>query len=320
MKRYAILKYILSTVLCVSCFLTTFTSVSATDGNVLPKGDSDVITTDMTEIEQLEELLLNSSSKQEREAVLKKAYQMGFNETDFTNISLSESDIEIFKGNLTTTNSVKNRAVLRASSSMASVASTTDIVAGVSMPDYALWPTIYKQYNKSSCSAATVYTVAKYIGATPPSQEEIMAFWFDEWKKPLPDLPLMRNYLNNHLSGKPSDYIPYAYKKYAGDQTTFNTMLKNNVLNYQPMILLIKNSSGTTNWPYTTNGHFCICSGLLTWENNKYFIGDPYYFTGYVSGATANNGEHKRTWTQLNNVITNKFGSGLQYCLSLNIS
>lgn len=46
MKRYAILKYILSTVLCVSCFLTSFTSVSATDGNVLPKGDSDVITTD----------------------------------------------------------------------------------------------------------------------------------------------------------------------------------------------------------------------------------------------------------------------------------
>ena len=72
MKRYAILKYILSTVLCVSCFLTTFTSVSATDGNVLPKGDSDVITTEATEIEQLEELLLNSASKQEREAVLKK--------------------------------------------------------------------------------------------------------------------------------------------------------------------------------------------------------------------------------------------------------
>lgn len=59
-----------------------------------------------------------------------------------------------------------------------------------------------------------------------------------------------------------------------------------------------------------------MCNGLLTWESNKYFIGDPFYFSSYVSGAKANNGELKRTWTQLNNVITNKFGSGSQHYLT----
>ena len=64
-------------------------------------------------------------------------------------------------------------------------------------------------------------------------------------------------------------------------------------------------------------------NGLLTWENNTYFVGDPYYFqTGlnssgtatvtYVAAATANNGEHKRTWNQMLTVSTNLFGSGNQ--------
>lgn len=317
MKRYSLVKCIISTILCIACLMGTITSASAIDNNILPRGDADVSTSEQSLIEQFEELLLNSNSLQERQAIMKKAYQMGIDETEFTNVSLSENDVAILNGDIVTTNSIKNdRAILTSNVSTASVISTNSTVAGVSMPTYALWPTIYKQATSTSCSAGTVYTVGKYIGAAPPSQSNTMSFWKSQWGVTYPDLPLIRNYLNLHLPSKPSDYVPYVYKKYAGSQTTFNTDLKNNVLNYQPMILIIKNTSGTTNWPYTTGGHFCICSGLLTWENNRYFIGDPYYFSQYVSGATANDGEHKRTWSQLNTVITNKFGSGSQYYLT----
>ena len=316
MKRYSLVKCTISLILCIVCLMSAIISVSAIESNVLPKGDSDVIVTEETIVDQLKELLLNCSSNQERKLILKKAYQMGIDENEFTNFALSKADIEVLNGNFNETNSVKSRTVLMSDVSTASATSTNSTVAGVTMPTYALRPTIYKQATSTYCSAGTVYTVGKYIGATPPSQANIMSFWQSQWGVTYPDLPLIRNYLNNHLSNKPSDYVPYVNANYAGNQTDFNDYLKNNVLNYQPMILHMKNSSGTTNWPYTTGGHFCICSGLLTWENNKYFIGDPYYFSQYVSGATDNNGEHKRTWTQLNNVITNKFGSGSQYCLT----
>lgn len=111
--------------------------------------------------------------------------------------------------------------------------------------------------------------------------------------------------------------VTYSVVNYGGSQTTFNTDLKSNVEDRQPMIIHMSNpTSSTANWPYYTLGHFCICSGLLTWEDNNYFMGDPYYFSSYISSATANDGEHKKTWTQLNTVITNKFGSGSQLYLT----
>jgi hypothetical protein len=79
------------------------------------------------------------------------------------------------------------------------------------------------------------------------------------------------------------------------------------------MVFAMKNSTtSTANWPYKTDGHYSICSGLLTWENNQYFIGDPYYFSGYVAGA-GNTGYHNKSWGQLNTVITNSHGSGNQH-------
>lgn len=112
--------------------------------------------------------------------------------------------------------------------------------------------------------------------------------------------------MNYHLPDKKSSYVDYVVRYYNGSQTTFNTDLKNNVLNYQPMMIMISNT-GTTNWPFKTNGHACLVNGLITWENNRYFIGDPYYFSTYVSGA-GNDGEHKRTWSELNASIQSRFG------------
>ena len=135
MKRNSLVKCIISTVLCISCLMGTITSASAIDNNVLPKGDADVSTSEQSLIEQFEELLLNSNSVQERQAILKKAYQMGIDETEFTNVSLSENDVAILNGDIVTTNSIKNdRAILTANVSTASVISTNSTLAGVSMP------------------------------------------------------------------------------------------------------------------------------------------------------------------------------------------
>lgn len=300
--------------------VTIFTNAIPAYANTsreIPKGDSDYITDEISLEEQFEELILESSSEQERQIILNKAYKMGINIENLDIDEVSKEDINIAKNSINVNSSTRsNRRIITNNSNTGIRAQAYVTVAGVSMPDYALWPTIYKQGKSDWCSAGTVYTVAKYIGANPPAQQTIMNFWKSQWNVTYPDLPLIRNYMNNHLPGKPNDYVSYVYKNYANSQTTFNKDLKNNVLNYQPMILNMKNSSGTTNWPYTTNGHFCICSGLLTWESNKYFIGDPYYFTTYVSSATQNNGEHKKTWTQLNQVIKNRFGSTSQYYLT----
>lgn len=314
------LSKLIATTLFIVCLGTATIPVSAATNEVMPKGDSDYTTEYLSVEEQFNELLQNSSSAGERQIILKKAFDMGVSAEELDKTTLSDADLKILNGTALPQNAnIANRRIM-----IGNVSNVKDdvaiqpnaTVAGVSMPDYALWPTIYKQVNSTSCSAATVYTVGKYIGANPPSQANIMKFWKSQWNVTYPDLPLMRNYLNLHLPGKPSDYVPYVYKKYAGNQTTFNKDLKNNVINRQPMIILMKNSSGTSNWLYTTNGHFCICSGLLTWENNRYFMGDPYYFSSYVRSATANNGEHKRTWGELNQVIANRFGSGSQYYLT----
>ncbi|MCQ2485339.1 MAG: hypothetical protein MJ168_08405 [Clostridia bacterium] len=291
-------------------FLVSTTTSFATDSLLGPKGDAEFSTSVQPLSVQFEDLLRNSTTSSERTIILKKAANMGISSDDLSNAQLSAEETAILNGgmNINKNNTIDiNKAIV-----VSPTPNTRVVVAGVSMPDYALWPTIYKQTTSTYCSAATIYTASKYIGANPPSQASIMNFWQSQWGVTYPDLYYMRNYMNLHLPGKPSDYVPYVRRNYAGSQTTFNTDLKNNVLNYQPMILHMKNSTGTTNWPYTTSGHFCICSGLLTWENNKYFIGDPYYFSQYVSSATANNGEHKRTWTQLNTVITNKFGANNQ--------
>ena len=275
-----------------------------------PKGDLDYNTENQSLVSQFDVLLDSCTSEEERYIVLKKACDMGLQADEISMITvLSNTEKNLFKEkNKITHSNIRQSRIIKSTNPGAKVT-----VAGVSMPDYALWPTIYKQATSSYCSAATIYTAGSFIGANPPSQATIMNTWQTNWGVTLPDLPLMRNYMNNVLPGKPSDYVPYVHRVYSGNQTTFNTDLKNNVLNYQPMILLMRNNTtSTTNWPYKTSGHFCICSGLLTWESNKYFIGDPYYFSSYVSGATANNGEHKKTWTQLNTVITNRFGSGNQ--------
>lgn len=305
----------IATLTIVTAFTSTISAYAKT-ADIVPKGDSEYVTDNVSLEEQFNELLLNSSSAQERQIILNKARQMDIDIESLSIDAMSIEETSIFNNNKINSVDRTDRRILtnNANTGISTQANVT--VAGVSMPDYALWPTIYKQQKSDWCSAGTVYTVGKYIGANPPSQQTIMDFWDSQWGVVYPDLPLIRNYMNLHLPGKSSDYVSYVYKNYAGSQTTFNKDLKNNVLNYQPMILNMKNASGTTNWPYTTNGHFCICSGLITWENNKYFIGDPYYFTTYVSSATKNDGEHKKTWAQLHQVIKNRFGTTSQYYLT----
>jgi len=299
-------------ILSILLALAIVAGLSSTALAANPKGDADTVTPAQPLAEQFEELLLNVTLPEQRQLILEKAADMGIVAADLPNASLSSDDLAILNGGAVAQKSASSkRAVLTNPNPPTRV-----VVAGVDMPNYCLWPTIYKQSTSTYCSAGTVYTVGKYIGANPPAQASIMAFWQSQWSVTYPDLPLIRNYMNLHLPGKPSNYVSYVHKVYGGNQTTFNTDLKSDVLKYQPMILHMKNSSGTTNWPYTTDGHFCICDGLLTWESNLYFIGDPYYFTSYVSGATANNGEHKKTWSQLNTVITNRHGSGNQCYLT----
>jgi len=114
---------------------------------------------------------------------------------------------------------------------------------------------------------------------------------------------------------KCSTYIVF---QYAGNRTDFNQALAWDVLNYQPMIILMSNKNGTSSWPYKTSGHFCLVNGYFS-GIDKYFIGDPFYFDGYVSDAPKNSrgdqGEHNRTWAELNFVITEKFGNSKQTVL-----
>lgn len=190
-------------------------------------------------------------------------------------------------------------------------AASTIYVAGVPMPTYALRPTIIKQETKDRCSAAVIQTVLKYMGATYPSQTTIMAAWgkSSAGAQYYPTFTQLKNYIN---ARKPSSYTDYVLVVYAGNQYDFNTMLKFGVEHFQPMLLLMSNpTSSTANWPYKTDGHFSLCNGILTWDKNDYFIGDPYYFPGY-GGITGSIGEHQKAWGKLNSVIKNKHGSGNQ--------
>ena len=287
-------------------------SVSASDAtgamNGAMRGDATSVGADESLAEQVEKLLPNSSPEQ-RLRLLEKAAVVGLDSADLANVTLSTAEQAILNGSA----SIEKPVVLTDQKAILTAPGigtrATTIVAGVAMPDYALWPKIYKQERSDWCSAATIQTVLKYIGAASPAQSTIMNYW-KSIGYTYPDLPLVRNYLNARL---PSSYVNYTQYIYAGDQTKFNQSLKYSVENYQPMVLLMRNTSAyenyQTNWPYTTNGHFWICSGLLTWANNQYFIGDPYYFSSYVPGAgTA--GDHNKTWTKLNKVIRNRFGSG----------
>lgn len=298
------IRKMISVLMSVLLGLTMMTSVAfAANNTCIPKGDSDIVPEYEPLSEQFEEMLNNCSTKAQREIILAKAYKMGLTTKDLASERLSSRDKAILDGRITIQRSTApNRKILINKYQTKSI--------NTQMPDYCLWPTIYKQQTKTYCSAATIYTVGKYIGATPYSQKEIMDYWNslyydddDENKKQVyPDLPMIRNYLNNTLTNKPTDYVPYARYDYA-DQSDFNDKLADNVTNYQPIILHLKSVSG---WPYTTDGHFCICNGLLTWEDNKYFIGDTYYFKQYVSTATSDNGELKVSWSILDDAIRSK--------------
>lgn len=306
-------KRIYATVLSL-VLISTSLSIGAYATNGLPRGDAEVMSEVAPLKEQFEEMLNNTTSSNEKQIILRKAYDIGFDIRELSGVTDAEiaSARRASEENLydNSSETFDRRVITRDINIMSSS------VAGVDMPDYALWPKIYMQETNTYCSAATIYTVGKYIGANPPSQANIMSFWKSQWGVTYPDLPYMRNYLNNHLSGKKTTYVPYVVVKYAGNQTTFNKNLKNNVINHQPMILLIRSNSNTPGWHYKTNGHFCICNGIITWDNNLYFVGDPYYFPKYVSGAPADKGDYSVSWSVLNSVITARFGAGSQYCLT----
>lgn len=314
MKKTKILKFGFSCFLamCLSFGtpLSLFVSASNAVDVYTPKGDC-VSFSEITSLaEQLKESLLKAESTEKRQLILQKASLFGLNEIDFDGVYLTEKEKSILSGETESEyfSKKQNKSIVNAPTNIAS----RTVVAGVNMPDYALAPIIYKQEKRDWCSAGTIQTVLNYVGATSPTQQTIMNAWQSNWNVTYPDLPLIRNYINPRL---PSNYGDYATVVYAGNQEIFNSALQFDVLQYQPTIIHMgNNTTSTANWPYKTAGHFCICNGLLTWENNKYFMGDPYYFSTYVSGA-GNVGTHNRTWSQLNTVITNKFGSGSQMIL-----
>jgi len=268
------------------------------------KGDADFVSREESLAEQFEALLLNCTSLEERQLTLEKAGYMGIIATDLANVPLSSDDLAILNGTVPA-----QRTALTNRPAVITGPATRVIVANVDMPNYCLWPTIYKQTYSNWCSAGTMYTTLMYIKGSSPTQQTMVNYWtsgIDPKKSYFPpDLQLMRNYVNSNTPSSVRNYVHRTAAQYGNSQTVLNTDLKKNVQDYQPMIINMK-STNTTDWPYTTGGHFCVVNGLLTWESNQYFIGDPYYFTQYVSGATANNGEHKKTWAKLSAVLSNK--------------
>lgn len=307
----------LSMLLTVVLMLTIGFTANAEQVSGAPRGDS--VVTPYSEYpsieEQLLELLSDCSTSQERRMLMKKAYQLNVDESVFDGVKLSSEERAVLRSGEETVSSYSvnsvNRKIITAPASYSR--STRELVAGVDMPDYILNPSIFMQEQADYCSAATIVIISDYLAANTPTQAAIMSHW-GSYK--YPDLPMMRNYLNNTLTGKPDDYVKYVVKQYSkGDQKTFNTALKNNVLNYQPMIILMR-SKNTSQWPYITDGHFCVCSGLLTWENNQYYIGDPYYWTHYLTDIPKIYGTHKVSWGNLDDVIGNRFTGGTQYVLT----
>lgn len=273
-----------------NAFETTSTSVQR--GSAIELGEV------VSNVNQIKELLRNCNSTTKRQMILEKAVVNGVTASDLSDVALSDTDKAILNQTIdvVSPSNFSTKSVLRNPTQN----TRGTIVANVDMPDYALWPTIYMQEENDYCSAATIQTVLQYITESSPTQTTIMNAWGGGY----PTIVQLMNYINNRLG---EEYNPYYQQVYAGNQTTFNVCLKWDVENYQPMIILMS-SSDKTNWPYRTGGHFCICNGLLTWEDNKYFMGDPFYFSTYVSGA-GNVGTHNKTWSQLNTVITNKFGT-----------
>lgn len=161
--------------------------------------DSDEISTtpvkisDKMLVSQIEELLLDSSPA-ERELLLEKVSYAGITSNDLPNVSLSKNEVAILEGKVSITKQTQtNKRILTASSNSiqstgASLYTPMTNVAGVDMPDYALWPTIYKQKDVSSCSAGTVYTILQYIKGSSPSQTQIMSDWQSIWGVTIPDL------------------------------------------------------------------------------------------------------------------------------------
>ena len=248
--------------------------------------------------------MLSKSTPAERERLLEKASWAGVTPDDLTNSLLSDREMSILEKEVSLPAQLAlDKRILQAPSTDKN---GITIRSGI-MPDYALWPTIYMQQDRSWCRAGVIQTVLMYIKGSSPSQSEII-------DKCLAKLPDMATYIN---ARKPDDYANYVYALYGGDQEKLDYFLAYDVLNYQPMIFAMKNdTTSTANWPYRTGGHYSICAGQLTWANDLYFIGDPYYFTNYVSNCVedpSGPGYHKKTWTQLNRVITNSHGEGNQH-------
>lgn len=252
-------------------------------------------------LSQIEESLLNSTPV-EREKLLEKASYAGITSKDLADISLSDREVAILEQKISIAKPLQpNKRILKAPSYSPSVAGAT-LYSATSMPDYALWPDIYMQEQGTWCRAGVIQTVLMYIKGSSPSQQTII-------NNCAARLPSMAEYINQY---KPDEYASYLYTKYGGDQEEFNRCLAYDVLHYQPLIFAMKNTRSTENWPYKTGGHYAICAGYLTWANNEYFIGDPFYFPEYVTGAKGD-GYHNKTWFQLNTVITESHGEGDQH-------
>ncbi len=301
MKKRRIVCLLLS---CSLLFAMTAVSPLSTSAQTIEMETMSAETVDPVLIAQFEELLLKSNGDI-REKLLEKAAFAGITPDDLSNITLSASDVAVLNQKTFAKSQAKNsKRILTSSVNIAAVANAS-LYSTADMPDYSLWPTIYKQQTSSWCRAGVIQTVLMYIKGSSPSQSTIV-------NNCAASLSTMCTYVNSFLPLE--EYVLYSYGKYGGDQETFNRWLSFDVNAYMPMMFAMKNATtSTTNWPYYTNGHYSICCGYLTWENNQYFIGDPYYFSEYVASATADDGYHKKTWAQLNTVITNSHGANNQH-------
>lgn len=292
---------------CSVLFAMTAMFPFATSAQMVETETVSAKTVDPSLVAQFEKLLLESKGDI-REKLLTKAAFAGITPDDLSNIVLSANDVALLNQKTFTKDQAKsNQRILMPSTTTVTSSNEPSLYSTNDMPDYALWPIIYKQQTSSWCRAGVIQTVLMYIKDSSPSQNTIINI--DDCDA---SLSAMCTYVNDRLPIE--EYVWYAYAKYGGDQETFNRWLSFDVNAYMPMMFAMKNATtSTTNWPYYTNGHYSICCGYLTWENNQYFIGDPYYFSDYVPSATANDGYHKKSWTKLNTVITNSHGQNNQH-------
>lgn len=321
--------FLLAMITLFASILTLSSSANSQKGVMMEQGgvaDADL----KTEAEQFVEFLLDPSQTIEgRQATLRMAAYAGLDPSDLVGVTLSSEDLAVFDDGLALQPDAALRAgksILQAPPFAGSEVEDEGPTRAVTFPNYALFPVIRKQIQSNWCSAGTIETVLKYIkgdSGFTVIQYDIM--YGSGGVGGGPGFQTVVDYTNKYLASG-SKYTLYVFGSGTGGsgtnkQNNFDTKLLFDVLNYKPAMFTLSNSTGSSNWPFpNTAGHFCTVEGKMSWKDNKYLVGDPYFFkkglssdgttvVTYCSNATDDNGYHERTWAQMLFVSTEKHGN-----------